>query len=163
MNLVAQESTGARNIITEISHHRPKLLLEDLKKIKSYQEIKYNMPRRHSINLSDVEMRRLEKIFISTYEKKPRDFEKLISLPGIGPKTVRSLALVSELIYGEKYSIRDPVRFSFAHGGKDGIPYPVDRETYEESVDILHRALKESRIGRTDKIKAIKRLSGFYS
>ena len=121
------------------------------------------MPKRHYINLSDVEMRRLEKIFISTYEKRPDDFEKLISLPGIGPKTVRSLAMISELIYGEKYSIKDPVRFSFAHGGKDGIPYPVDRETYETSVDILHRALKESRIGRTDKIKAIRRLSGFYS
>jgi hypothetical protein len=162
INLVARDSTSARNTITGISHQKPKLLLNDLKKIKNYQETKYNMPRRHTINLSDVEMRRLEKIFISTYEEKPEDFEKLISLKGIGPKTVRSLALISELIYGEKYSIKDPVRFSFAHGGKDGIPYPVDRETYTASVDILHRALKESGIGRTDKVKAIKRLSQFY-
>ena len=162
MNLVAKESTGARSTITEISHQRPKMLLEDLKKIKACQERQYDMPSRHHINLDDVEMRRLEKIFISTYEKKPQDFEKLISLPGMGPKTVRSLALISELIYGEKYSIKDPVRFSFAHGGKDGIPYPVDRETYSGSVDILHRALKESRVGRTDKVKAIRRLSSFY-
>ena len=162
MNLVAADSTGARDTITGISHQKPRLLLNDLKKIRKYQETKYNMPRRHTINLSDVEMRRLEKIFISTYEEKPKDFEKLISLKGIGPKTVRSLALISELIYGEKYSIKDPVRFSFAHGGKDGIPYPVDRETYTASVDILHRALIESRIGRTDKVRAIKRLSHFY-
>ncbi len=162
INLVAGDSNKARNTITEISHMKPKLILKDLEKIKKHQETKYNMPRRHYINLGDVEMRRMEKIFISTYEQKPRDFEKLISLPGMGPKTVRSLAMISELIYGEKYSIKDPVRFSFAHGGKDGIPYPVDRETYELSIDILHRALKESKIGRTDKIRAIRRLSNFY-
>jgi hypothetical protein len=162
MNLVAKESNGARSTITGLSHQKPGLLLDDLKRIKKYQETKYSMPARHAINLGDVEMNRLEKIFISTYEQQPEDFEKLISLKGIGPKTVRSLAMISELIYGEKYSIKDPVRFSFAHGGKDGIPYPVDRETYTASVDILHHALKESRIGKTDKVKAIKRLSIFY-
>jgi uncharacterized protein len=162
INLVARESSKARSTITEISYQKPRLLLDDLKKIKKYQETKYNMPRRHTINLSDVEMKRLEKIFISTYETRPENFEKLISLKGMGPKTVRSLAMISELVYGEKYSIKDPVRFSFAHGGKDGIPYPVDRETYTASVDILHSAIKESRLGRTDKVKAIKRLSHFY-
>ncbi len=162
MNLVVKESNKARGTITEISHQKPGLLMGYLKKIKKYQENKYSMPKRHYINLSDVEMIRLEKIFISTYEKKPSDFETLISLLGVGPKTVRSLAMISELIYGEKYSIKDPVRFSFAHGGKDGIPYPIDSEVCEESVDILHKALKESKIGRTDKIKAIRRLSDFY-
>ncbi len=163
VNLIAKESDKARDTITEISHMRPKLILKDLEKIKKYQETKFNMPKRHYINLGDIALRRLEKIFISTYEQKPKDFEKLISMPGIGPKTVRSLAMISELIYGEKYSIRDPVRFSFAHGGKDGIPFPVDKETYNKSIDILHNALRESRVGRTEKIKAIRRLSAFYN
>ena len=89
-------------------------------------------------------------------------FEKLIAMKGVDPKTIRALAFISELDYGTRYSIKDPVRFSFAHGGKDGIPYPVDRENYNRSIDILHNALKESKIGRTEKIKAIKRLTYFY-
>ena len=109
-----------------------------------------------------MDLKRLEKIFTSTYHRKPENFERLLSLPGVGPKTIRALALISELVYGVKYSIKDPVRFSFAHGGKDGIPYPVDRENYNLSIEILHRALKDSKIGKTEKIKAIKRLSYFY-
>ncbi|GAI61261.1 unnamed protein product, partial [marine sediment metagenome] len=80
----------------------------------------------------------------------------MLAMKGVGPKTIRALALISELIYGVKYSIKDPARFSFAHGGKDGIPYPVDRENYNRSIEILHNAVKDSKIGRTEKIKAIK-------
>jgi hypothetical protein len=137
--------------------------LIDLNKIIEYSQKNIAYPSRHNINISDLGKDRLKKILISTYERKPEDFETLLSLKGVGPKTIRALAMISELIYGVKHSLKDPVRFSFAHGGKDGIPYPVDRKNYDRSIEILHRAIKESRVGKTEKIKAFKRLSLFYS
>ena len=75
---------------------------------------------------ADVNPQYLEKILLKTYERAPEDFETLLGMEGVGPKTLRALALVSELIHGTPASMRDPARFSFAHGGKDGIPFPVD-------------------------------------
>ena len=162
LNLIAAESNDARKIITQISEQKPEKTIAELQKINTFLEKSITYPKRHYIKLSDMEINRLSKIFQSTYERKPENFEKLIAMPGVGPKTVRSLALVSELIYSTPYSIKDPVRFSFAHGGKDGIPYPVDNDTYNKSIDILHNALKESKIGLNDKVNAIKRLALFY-
>lgn len=162
INLVATESREARETITGLSRENPKNILNDLRKISQWQENNYTLPHRHYIKLSDMESKRLEKIFTFTYERKPENFEKLLSLKGVGPKTIRALALVSELVYGVNYSIKDPARFSFAHGGKDGIPYPVNRGNYDRSIEILHKALKDSKIGKTEKIKAIRRLAAFY-
>lgn len=162
INLVALESGKAREIVAGLSCEKPQNILKDLKKIKDWQEKSYTLPNRHHIRLDDMDFRRMEKIFISTYERKPENFEKLLAMKGVGPKTIRALALISELVYGVKYSIKDPARFSFAHGGKDGIPYPVDRENYNRSIEILHNAVKDSKIDKTEKIKAIKRLSFFY-
>ena len=162
MNLVSDESASARKMITDISAEKPQKNIADLLKISSSTDNNYTMPKRHDIRMTDIEVKRLSKIFESTYENKPENFENLIAMPGVGPKTVRSLALISELVYSTPYSIKDPARFSFAHGGKDGIPFPVDRKTYNKSIDILHTALKESKIDRNDKINAIKRLASFY-
>jgi len=76
----------------------------------------------------------------------------------VGPKTMRALALIAELIYDVPVSLRDPARYSFAHGGKDGYPFPVDRKTYDKSIEILHHALDKSKLGDSDKIQAFKRL-----
>jgi hypothetical protein len=162
INLTAAESDEARKTVTLLSCEKPKNIIEDLKKIKKYHQKTYNLPRRHYIRLDDMSLKRLGKIFTSTYQRRPENFERLLSLQGVGPKTIRALALISELVYGVKYSIKDPVRFSFAHGGKDGIPYPVDRENYDLSIEILHKAVRDSKIGKIEKIKAIKRLSYFY-
>jgi uncharacterized protein len=162
INLVSNESDKARKLITDISAEKPQKNISDLLKISCSIKNNITMPKRHDIRMTDIEVKRLSKIFESTYEKKPENFEDLIAMPGVGPKTVRSLALISELIYSTPYSIKDPARFSFAHGGKDGIPFPVDRETYNKSIDILHDALKESKIDRYDKVNAIKRLASFY-
>jgi uncharacterized protein len=162
INLVSYESEKARKMITDISAEKPQKNISDLLKLSTSIENNNTMPKRHDIRITDIEAKRLFKIFESTYEKKPENFEDLIAMPGVGPKTVRSLALISELIYSTPYSIKDPARFSFAHGGKDGIPYPVDREIYNKSIDILHNALKESKIDRNEKINAIKRLVSFY-
>jgi hypothetical protein len=162
LNLIDKASMLSRKTIAELSREKPQVLIKDLKKIKSSEYKNYSFPSRHFINNIDIDPKRIEKMFISTYERKPENFETLLSMQGIGPKTIRALALISELIYGVKYSIKDPVRFSFAHGGKDGIPYPVDRENYDKSIEILHKAVRDSKIERTEKIKAIKRLVLFY-
>ncbi|MDY6952318.1 MAG: DUF763 domain-containing protein, partial [Thermodesulfobacteriota bacterium] len=101
---------------------------------------------------------RLYKVFIKTYEAQPKDFETLIGLRGVGPKGIRALALLSELIYGASVSFRDPARFSFAHGGKDGHPYPVDRQSYDRSIEILRQAVEGAKIGDRQKIDAIRKL-----
>ena len=92
------------------------------------------------------------------YEFQPRDYEELVSLRGVGPSTVRGLALVAELIYSEEVSWRDPVRFSFAFGGKDGVPFPVDRKAMDEAIHILRSGIREARLGREERLRAIERL-----
>ncbi len=82
-------------------------------------------------------------------------------MKGVGPKTIRALSLISELVYGAEPSYEDPARYSFAHGGKDGIPYPVDRENYDKSIAFLNDTLKKAKAGKTEKIKAFKRLYAF--
>ena len=95
------------------------------------------------------------------YEFQPKNYEEMLSIPKIGPKTVRSLALVAEIVYGESPSWNDPVKYSFAVGGKDGVPYPVDRRYYDESIDILRNGIDQAKAGEKDKLKAISRLRKF--
>ncbi len=157
LNLVASESESARNVITEISaEQKPEKTIDDLKRIKTLE-----LPRRHEIVTRDINPDRLSKIFVSTYDRSPGNFEELLSIPGVGPKTIRALSLIAELIYDTAPSFSDPARFSFAHGGKDGIPYPVDRRTYDQSIDLLRKAVVRSRIESSEKRQAINRLDGW--
>ena len=103
------------------------------------------MPRRHAVELSDIRPENLKKAFVSTYERQAEDFETLLGLPGVGPKTVRALALIAELVYDTPASRSDPALFSYAHGGKDGFPYPVDRPTYDRNIEILGTAVAQAK------------------
>ncbi len=155
LNLVASESDPARNTIASIaSNEKPEKVLSDLKKIKSL-----TLPAHHYLGTEDLHPDSLAKIILSTYERQPQGFEALLALPGVGPKTIRALSLISELIYGSPPSYRDPARYSFAHGGKDGIPYPVDRKTYDQSIELLSRAVGRTRLGISEKKDALNRLS----
>jgi uncharacterized protein len=120
-----------------------------------------DMPTRHALLLQDVDPRRLHSILLSTYDRAPRTFESLLGLEGVGARTLRALALVSEVIYGTPASTRDPARFAFAHGGKDGTPFPVDRATYDRTVDALHRAMARAQVDRSERVDALKRLARF--
>ncbi len=154
LNLVASESSNARDTIAGITRQEnPDKIMAQLRNLQSLE-----LPRRHEMLVTDIHPDRLYKIFIKTYENQPDDFEKLLGMEGVGAKTLRALSLISEIIYGVPASFRDPARFSFAHGGKDGIPYPVDRKTYDKSIEILHNALEKAKIEDTVKIAAIKRL-----
>ena len=103
--------------------------------------------------------RYLEKILHLLCDTRPRNYEQLIATDGVGPKTVRALSLVGEVIYGADPSYEDPARYSFAHGGKDGTPYPVDRHTYDQVIAILTEAVRHSRMAPIDKDAALRRLS----
>jgi len=96
------------------------------------------------------------------YEFQPKNYEELLSIKGVGPNTVRALALISDLIYGEKPSWKDPIKYSFAVGGKDGVPFPVDRKAMDESTEIIRSGIKQAKIGDKEKIYAIKRLHNFF-
>ena len=119
------------------------------------------LPARHellaSLDLDDEGRRALQ----MAYELQPESYEDLVALRGLGPKRIRALALISELIYGAAPSWRDPARFSFAHGGKDGTPFPVDRATYEASIRWLHEAVEGAILEKKEKYEAIKRLRNY--
>lgn len=97
------------------------------------------------------------------WELQPSDYEEMVSLEGMGPKKIRALALISDLVYGSKPSWKDPVKYSFTHGGKDGYPYPVDREVYDHSIKTLKEALEEAKLEKKDKYHAFKRLERIIS
>lgn len=154
LNLVARESDAARSASQMIAAEHPDRVLREIKKAASCK-----LPRRHYVTADDINPKKLHTVLLKTYEARPADFEALLALPGIGPKTLRSLALLSEIIYGAAPSYRDPARFSYAHGGKDGHPYPVARDVYDTAVSVLREIVNESSIGVSEKRRAFKRLA----
>jgi hypothetical protein len=156
LNLVAAESDPVRSASAELARGKPETVLDALKGLPVL-----TMPRRHAVLIADVNPRYLEKILLKTYERAPEDFETLLGMPGVGARTLRALALTSEIIYGTPASTRDPARFSFAHGGKDGFPYPVDTGTYDRTVEVLRAAVTRAGIDRSERVAALKRLVRF--
>jgi hypothetical protein len=152
LNMVARESEASRNIVTTLAQEHPERLFKETQKF-------LKMPSRHPVLRFDINPKYFHKVLLTTYERSPQDFETLVSIRGVGPKTVRALALIGELLFGTAPSFRDPARYSFAHGGKDGFPYPVNRKTYEHSISYLERAVKNANIGRDAKLQALKKLS----
>ena len=158
LNLVASESRDVRRASAELAGLPPETALRAIEKVPDLR-----LPARHLLFPElDVDSRYLAKILLKTYERAPEDFETLLGIEGVGPRTLRALALASELIYGTPASTRDPARFAFAHGGKDGIPFPVDRPTYDRTIDVLRRAVDRARVDRSERIRALKRLATFH-
>ncbi len=116
------------------------------------------MPTHHEVLEQDVDLKRLGGVLATAYQSQPKDFESLLLTPGLGPRTLQSLALVSEVIYGTPSRFTDPARFSFAHGGKDGHPFPVPLKIYDESIRVLRDSIEKSKLGYNDKSDCIRRL-----
>ena len=153
LNLVAEESRETRKLSVELTTD-PKTVLKDLAAIE-----RLDMPRHHQIYRGEsYSTKYLDRILGKIKEREPKNFENLLSIKGVGPKTIRALSLVSELIYGAKPSYRDPARFAFAHGGKDGVPFPVDRKTYDQSIEVLRRGINRAKLERSEKKQAFTRL-----
>ena len=154
LNMVAEESRSARDVVADLSRLDPDKLLSELTRIETL-----DLPARHHVSpRQDISPSRMQKILLTTYERQPEDFETLLGMKGVGAKTIRSLSLIAELVYGTKPSYRDPAKFSFAHGGKDGHPYPVDKATYDRSIEILKKSINAAKLGDKDRLHAIRRL-----
>jgi len=158
LNLVAQESERTRQSMIELSYEKPDFLVSEGRKINEL-----SLPRAHPVPMELIRIERLDRSFKQIYEYSPNTFEELLGIKGVGPKSLRALSLISELVHGVKPSFKDPARFSFAHGGKDGHPYPVDRKVYDQTIQVLRDAVEKAKVGDREKMEAIRRLGNFAS
>jgi hypothetical protein len=156
LNMTAKDSNDARVTTLVIAKEKPEKILKEAKILE-----KYDMPARHEIIREDINIKNLEKILLTTYENQPVDFSSLLLTKGFGPKSMRSLVMISELIYNKKPSYNDPITYSFAHGGKDGIPYPVDRQLYDSNIAFLKELVNSSKIEYSEKANIFKSLAKF--
>jgi hypothetical protein len=117
-----------------------------------------SLPAHHEVRAEDLVQRRLRGALAAAAEAGPRDFAELLEVAGVGARTVEALALVSEVIHGAPSRFTDPARFAFAHGGKDGHPFPVPLRVYDRTVQILKEAVRQARLGQDEKLAAIARL-----
>lgn len=165
LNMVAAEADRSRERSAELARIQPDRLLREITAGPSLF-----MPEHHPVLPEDINPVRLGRVLKLAYERQPQDFESLLGTAGVGPSTVRSLALIAELVYGEpacrrditrRWSPADPPTFSHAHGGKDGFPFPVDRPTYDRSIDLLESAVRRAKIDPEGKDQALYRLTGW--
>lgn len=151
LNLTAGAAALTREKSLLIANEHPDRIIKELNHL--------TMPGHHDVKMKDVNMKRLGAMLWMAHENKPEDFEGLLMLKGMGPRTIQSLALVSEVIYGTPTRFEDPARFSFAHGGKDGNPFPVPIKVFDETINTLQTAINRAKIGNSDKMAAIQKLS----
>ncbi|MGB9694761.1 MAG: DUF763 domain-containing protein [Caldisericaceae bacterium] len=150
LNLVDSSIDFTRSQIVNLANEDAKLVARELKTIK--------LPQHHPLFPSDFNVNYIEKVMKKANEENPKDFEKLLLVRGLGEKTLRALALLANLTYGGELSFKDPANFSFAHGGKDGYPFPVERDTYDKSIEVFRVAINHARIGDLEKFNALRRL-----
>jgi len=155
LNLTDAEASGNRKGILDISHTDSIDVMKDFSRLI--------LPAHHDVQASDVDLKRLGALLYITREQQPQNFEDLLMLEGVGPRTMQSLALVSEVIHGAPSRFADPARFSFAHGGKDGHPFPVPTITYDESISILRQGIEKSKLGNSDKLNTLNKLHRIVS
>lgn len=183
LNLTAKDAKETRSHILDFSKENPDKMIKEIQNVFKHEEninkinsikndnilIAQNktiasetrsivMPHHHEVRAKDVNLKRLGAVLATAYESQPQNFEGLLLTPGLGPRTIQSLTLVSEVIYGTPSRFTDPARFSFAHGGKDGHPFPVPLKIYDDSIRILHESIERSKLGYKDKSECIKRL-----
>lgn len=150
LNMVAKVALPARDAMLAMTAENPARILAEVQHLV--------LPKHHEVKAKDVDLKRLGAMLWLTQENQPADFEELLLLQGMGPRTLQSMALVSEVIYGAPSRFSDPARFSFAHGGKDGHPFPVPVKVYEETISVLSKAVQLAKIGQADKMQAIQKL-----
>jgi len=183
LNLVAQQSQNTRQMSTELVQSGYATLMKDIELLRHNSSELHKMAqlRLKDDNLTLLQLenkeftwypvaiedfsksRYLKKILAKICDQKPENYECLLSQDGVGPKTIRALALVSEVIYGAEPSYEDPARYSFAHGGKDATPYPVDRITYDQTIETMKKVVAKTKIGVFEKQKILKRLEKSYN
>ena len=154
LDLTAKSSKKTQSAAVDFLNSETHVIERELNTIS-----KLKLPRRHFILPEDLSSKRIKRAILTASERKPENFEQLLSVRGVGEKTLRALALVSELVYSAPASIEDPARFSFAHGGKDGHPFPVDKVVYNNTIETLKEIIGKVKVGESDKNRMFKRLS----
>lgn len=150
LNLVDARAKKAQGALLTIAKEPVASFLNDARKLI--------MPMHHDVRAKDVDLKRLGAVLAVAHEQDLRDFASLLLVEGLGPRTLQSLALIAEVVHGAPARFSDPARFSFAHGGKDGHPFPVPLKTYDESLGVLRRSLQAARLGHTEKLDGFRRL-----
>ncbi len=164
LNLTAKESDQNRHISLKQVLDEPKTFITNLSMVQrqpkqlTLLELHNKEFSWHPVVQEKFDLKRLQKTIFFAKDQSPQNFENLLSLKNVGPRTIRALSLVSEIIYGARPSYEDPARYTFAYGGKDSTPFPVDRSTYDQTLDIMERGIKKSRVNLNEKEKALKRL-----
>lgn len=151
LNLVDKDANATQNAIMEIAKEHPDKILKEIPHMK--------LPSYCDVKAKDVDMKRLGSILWLAQETETKQFDELLLLKGLGPRTLQSLTLVSEVIHGTPSRFSDPARFAFAHGGKGGTPFPVPTKVYDETIDMLQKSVHKAKIGDNDKNEAIKKLT----
>jgi hypothetical protein len=150
LNLVDARAGKAQSALLTIAKQPVTSVLNEVRKLI--------MPIHHDVRAEDVDVKRLGGVLAVAHEQNLRDFASLLLVEGLGPRTLQSLALIAEVVHGAPIRFSDPARFSFAHGGKDGHPFPVPLKTYDESLVVLRRSLDAARLGHTEKLDGFRRL-----
>jgi hypothetical protein len=150
VNLVDRRAAGARGEIVGLSRGGPAHALAGLARLR--------MPAHHDVRAEDIDLGRLGKTLAAVAERGPDDFAELMLVPGVGARTLFALALVAEVVHGAPSRFADPARFSLAHGGKDGHPFPVPLKVYDETIAVLKRAVARAKLGDGDRLAALRRL-----
>ena len=150
LNLVDANADKLRNNMVELTTEKPSEL------IKAIQSAE--LPNRHDVRKEDINLNRLASVLDLAYNREIENFEELVDLHGVGPRTLKALAMASEVIHGNATRFKDPARFAFAVGGKDGRPHPIDTKAFDETVEMLRISVDKSKMGDSDKSDALKRL-----
>jgi uncharacterized protein len=150
VNLVDRRAAGARGEMVGLARGAPETALGDLLRLR--------MPAHHDVRADDIDLRRLGKTLAAVAARGPADFADLMLVPGVGARTLFALALVAEVVHGAPSRFADPARFSLAHGGKDGHPFPVPLAVYDQTIAVLKRAVETAKLGAGERLAAIRRL-----
>ncbi len=153
MNLVDAQAKPAQTAMLNLSHERPEKVLREARVL--------TMSSHHDVTADDVDVKRLGAVLAIAYERDLRDFASLLLLENLGPRTLQALALIAEVVHGTATRFCDPARFSFAHGGKDGHPFPVPLKTYDAALQVLRSSLDRARLGDPEKMDGFSRLEKF--
>ena len=159
MNLVDRDARPAQDALLAITREDPSRTLADIRRLTMPRHL--SLPAHHDVRAKDVNEKRLGAVLALAHERDLRDFASFLLLEQLGPRTLQSLALIAEVVHGAPTRFDDPARFAFAHGGKDGHPFPVPLTVYDESIAVLRRALDSAKLGQTDKLGGFKRLDAF--
>lgn len=150
LNLTDKAAAPTKDGILAITKEHPTRMMEEIAKIR--------MPAHHDVKAKDINLKRLGSVLALSQDIELQDFETLLLMKGVGPRTIQSLTLVSEVIHGTPSRFEDPARYSFAHGGKDGHPFPVPTKVYDKTIDTLRVAVEKAKIGHHDRQRALKKL-----